>query len=131
MRLEKIIDWCHPQLVKIIVCIIMDEAMDEDMGGQDCEATSSCGTEDAGGGGQSDKMMMELSLGQQTVLAIQQLSVIVGVALMVGGMFLLLIGLELGLEWLEGKCSSVMGKQKVREEPEDPASLVGSFKRYK
>ena len=71
-----------------------------------------------------------LSLADQTVLAIQQLSVIVGVALLVGGCFMLMIGAELSLEWAEDRCCKLIGRKKDDEE-EDPAALVGSFKRYK
>ena len=60
----------------------------------------------------------------------QQLSVIVGVALLVGGMFMLMIWLEILMERLEVRCKKLMGRH--HEEPEvDPAALVGSFKRYK
>ena len=70
------------------------------------------------------------TLGQQTVLAVQQLSVIVGVALLVGSMFMLMIWLEMLMDRLEEKCKKVLGHQK--EVPDvDPAALVGSFKRYK
>jgi len=74
----------------------------------------------------------DLSVGEQTVLALQQLAVVVGVALLVGGCFMLMIGVELGLGWLEDRCSSLCGgRKKSQEEVLDPAALVGSFKRYK
>ena len=60
----------------------------------------------------------------------QQLSVIVGVALMVGAMFMLMIWLEILMERLEEKCRKILGQQNEDEEV-DPAALVGSFKRYK
>ena len=53
-----------------------------------------------------------------------------GVALLVGGMFMLMIWLEILMERLEVRCKKLMGR--YHEEPEvDPAALVGSFKRYK
>ena len=53
-----------------------------------------------------------------------------GVALLVGGMFMLMIWLEILVDRLEEKCKKLMGR--YHEEPEvDPAALVGSFKRYK
>ena len=74
----------------------------------------------------------EPSVGEQSVLALQQLAVVVGVALLVGSCFMLMIGLELGLSWLEDRCSSFCGgRKKSQEEVVDPAALVGSFKRYK
>ena len=39
-------------------------------------------------------------------------------------------GIELSLEWVEEKVSRLFGKQPAKD-PEDPAALVGSFKRYK
>ena len=55
---------------------------------------------------------------------------IVGVALLVGSMFMLMIWLEMLMDRLEEKCKKVMGHQK-EELDTDPAALVGSFKRYK
>ena len=56
--------------------------------------------------------------------------IIVGVCLLVGGGFMLMVGVELSIIWLSEKCSKMLGKQIVKD-PEDPAALVGSFKRYK
>ena len=39
-------------------------------------------------------------------------------------------GIELSLEWIEERVSRLFGKQPSKD-PEDPAALVGSFKRYK
>ena len=39
-------------------------------------------------------------------------------------------GIELSLEWVDKKVSRLFGKQPSKD-PEDPAALVGSFKRYK
>ena len=67
---------------------------------------------------------------EQTVLAAQQLEIIVGVALLVGGGFILMVWIELSLIWVVEKCSKLFGKQIVKD-PEDPAPLARSFKRYK
>ena len=67
---------------------------------------------------------------EQTILAAQQLGIIVGVALLVGGGFMLMVGLEIGAGWALDKIYKLCGK-KIQENPEDPAALVGSFKRYK
>ncbi len=48
------------------------------------------------------------------------------------GLFFLNAGLEVALERLSEKMSQVFGRQKSDEiEEVDPASLVGTFKRYK
>ena len=71
-----------------------------------------------------------LSAWQQTLLAAQQLGIIVGVALLVGGGFMLMVAIELSAIWLKDKVSSLLGTETTKD-PEDPAALVGSFKRYK
>lgn len=65
----------------------------------------------------------------QTLLALQELGVVVGVAFMVIGIFMLMI-------FMEKMGQSVMTRYHERfgkpdEDVEDPASLVGTFKRYK
>jgi len=67
---------------------------------------------------------------EQTILALQQLGVIVFVALLVGGGFVTMVWIELALGWVWDKLSDSLGRQKVKD-PENPAALVGSFKRYK
>ena len=56
--------------------------------------------------------------------------VIVFVALLVGGGFVTMVWIELALGWVWDKLSDSLGRQKVKD-PENPAALVGSFKRYK
>jgi len=70
------------------------------------------------------------SMGEQSLLAAQQLGIIVGVALLVGGGFMLMVGVEMGVDWLCERISRMCGKAAPKD-PEDPAALVGSFKRYK
>ena len=95
--------------------------------------------EDAGGGDVAAagpaiatvvNTLHKLTTWEQTLLALQQLGMIVGVALLVGGGFMLMVGIELSIMWMVEKCEKMMGKQVVKD-PEDPAALVGSFKRYK
>ena len=43
---------------------------------------------------------------------------------------MLMVGVELGFNWVYDKCESLLGKQDVKD-PEDPAAMVGTFKRYK
>ena len=85
---------------------------------------------------------------EQTILALQQLGVrqceendnlrmitkyfqvIVFVALLVGGGFVTMVWIELALGWVWEKVTDTLGTKKVKD-PENPAALVGSFKRYK
>lgn len=55
----------------------------------------------------------------------------IGVALMVGILFFLMIAVENTFEWLGNQISKIFGVRKKSKDPEDPAALVGSFKRYK
>ena len=55
----------------------------------------------------------------------------VGVALLVGLLFFLMIAVELCTDWVLNKVSEKCGKNRSSEDVEDPAALVGSFKRYK
>ena len=56
---------------------------------------------------------------------------VIGVALMVGILFFLMIAVERTFEWLGNQISKIFGFRKKSKDPEDPAALVGSFKRYK
>ena len=49
---------------------------------------------------------------------------------MVGILFMVNIGLELLMDWVSEKVTDLFCKKKV-EDPENPAALVGTFKRYK
>ena len=51
-------------------------------------------------------------------------------ALLVGILFMINIGIDLLIDWVSDKLSEMFGKKKV-EDPENPAALVGTFKRYK
>lgn len=102
----------------------------DDSGGGDCSADGTCG--DEGGVGDDDlngdgNLPPVLSLLDQTENALQQFSIVVGVCLMVGLLFFLMVGIELSMDWLGSK----MKRSKKEPDPEDPAALVGSFKRYK
>ena len=56
--------------------------------------------------------------------------VIVFVALLVGGGFVTMVWIEVALGWVWEKLTDTLGTKKVKD-PENPAALVGSFKRYK
>jgi len=72
------------------------------------------------------------TIGEQTLQAALQFGVLVGVALMVGILFMLNVGADLLYTAICDKYTSAFSKHKpVDIEDQDPASLVGSFKRYK
>ena len=50
---------------------------------------------------------------------------------MVGVLFFLMVAIELSMEWAINKASEICCKKKGDGDVEDPAALVGSFKRYK
>ena len=52
------------------------------------------------------------------------------VALLVGGGFVTMVWIEVALGWVWEKLTDTLGTKKVKD-PENPAALVGSFKRYK
>ena len=55
---------------------------------------------------------------------------VIGVMLMVAGLFFMMIAIDNVIDWANEKWTKILGRQKVTD-PEDPAALVGSFKRYK
>ena len=67
-----------------------------------CQSTGSCGPSPAVVAPEEEEY--EATLAQQTILAVQPFSMIVGVDLLVGGMFMLMIWLETLMERLEDKC---------------------------
>jgi len=72
------------------------------------------------------------TIAEQTIQAALQFGVLVGVALMVGILFMLNVGADLLYTAICDKYTSAFSKHKpVDIEDQDPASLVGSFKRYK
>lgn len=57
---------------------------------------------------------------------------VIGVALMVAMLFCLMLAVDKMLEWISEQWTKRFGgKQGKQNDPEDPAALVGSFKRYK
>jgi len=111
------------------------------------------GADDGGGGGGADQLDLESmnevadsgmpfggsgglnggikpNLTVQTLLALKELGIIVGVAFMVGGIFFLMISLEKVLDNISTSYQKKFGDYK-EDDVEDPAALVGTFKRYK
>lgn len=79
----------------------------------------------AGGG-----MHTLATLKVQTLLALQELGVVIGVAFMMGIIFLLMVFLEKMIVSVATRFHKRFGKPEMDPE-DDPAALVGTFKRYK
>ena len=110
------------------------------------------GSDDGGGGGGADQLDLEsmnevpsgmefgasgalnggnkANLTVQTLLALKELGIIVGVAFMVGGIFFLMISIEKFMDSVSTTYQKKFGDYK-EDDVEDPAALVGTFKRYK
>jgi len=104
----------------------------DDAGGADLDLESMMG-QDGGAmnskGSASLKPYKEKTFLEESTLALQQLGVIIGVAFMVGFLFMLMVGVEILWEKAQEKYQEVTGKP--QQEEKDPASLVGTFSRYK
>jgi len=90
--------------------------------------------EDTSGQAQStEKPRVKLTLGQQSLNALLEFGIIVGVAIMVGGMFMAMVGAEILYDKLVEKYREVFKKPKPLSDIErlHPAALVGTFSRYK
>ena len=66
----------------------------------------------------------------QTLLALQELGIVIAVAFMVGGIFMLMIFVEKIWDSVMTAYQKKFGGYK-EDDVEDPAALVGTFKRYK
>ena len=70
------------------------------------------------------------SLKMQSLLALQELGIVIAVALMVGIIFMMMILLEKTMNSVSEFYNKRFGEGE-EEDAEDPAALVGTFKRYK
>lgn len=92
------------------------------------------GSRKDGGGGKTKKgdKIDHGTMAEQTIQAALQFGVLVAVALMVGILFMLNVGVELFVDAVKEKLSDIFGAKKTLDiEDQDPAALVGTFKRYK
>eukprot|EP00092_Neocalanus_flemingeri_P012334 GFUD01013297.1.p1 GENE.GFUD01013297.1~~GFUD01013297.1.p1 ORF type:complete len:105 (-),score=38.39 GFUD01013297.1:41-355(-) len=85
------------------------------------------------GGGEGEgtvkaAVVPELTQIEQTTLALQQLGIILSVAFLVSFLFMVMMAVEKVWEQLRGDYKNCKGKS---QQEEDPAALVGTFKRYK
>ena len=68
----------------------------------------------------------------QTLLALQELGIVIGVAFMVASIFLLMVFIEKMMTSAMARYQKRFGKNRNEDDVEaDPAALVGTFKRYK
>ena len=95
--------------------------MDVDIGGEELL--------DSGGLGFGNQKKLA-NLKVQTLLALQELGIVIAVAFMVGGIFMLMIFVEKIWDQVMTAYQKKFGGYK-EDDVEDPAALVGSFKRYK
>lgn len=96
--------------------------------GLDIPSTNSKGK----GGKNKDKPMEQKSIRQITIDAAMQFGVLVGVALMVGLLFFFMVWADMLYTSLSDKFTAKFAVHKpVDIEDQDPATLVGTFKRYK
>ena len=95
--------------------------MDVDIGGEELL--------DSGGLGFGNQKKLA-NLKVQTLLALQELGIVIAVAFMVGGIFMLMIFVEKIWDSVMTVYQKKFGGYK-EDDVEDPAALVGTFKRYK
>jgi len=96
----------------------------------DMDMDSMLGEAAGSGPGQGGNVEMEkLTYIEQTTRALQQLGLVIGVAFMVAFLFLMMIAAEKVWDMMEEKYRKAFGIR--QEQEEDPAALVGTFKRYK
>jgi len=121
-------------LVLKLLVVLLGLAAAQDDAGMDMDMDSMLGgdtgaTGDGAGPGTTAK---KKTFEEESIDALKQLGFILGVAIMVGFMFFLMIMVEKGLEKVGEKYQEITGKTADPEMHEkDPASLVGSFSRYK
>lgn len=117
-------------LTIVILCIGIVTAQDD--AGADMDMESMMGG-DTGPEAGDDPSLVEIvepkSLLEETILALQQLGIIIGVAIMVMFGFMVMVGVERLVEKMGEKYQAMTGKKQPEEK--DPASLVGTFSRYK
>eukprot|EP00096_Caligus_rogercresseyi_P014858 TRINITY_DN7341_c0_g1_i1.p1 TRINITY_DN7341_c0_g1~~TRINITY_DN7341_c0_g1_i1.p1 ORF type:complete len:107 (-),score=20.86 TRINITY_DN7341_c0_g1_i1:176-496(-) len=104
----------------------------DDLGAGDCTTDGTCEEDTAGdsSNGLEGIKPNDVSLLQETTMAIQQFSVVIGVALMFCLLFFVMVAIDKALDFLGEMCTKCCGR-KNRQNEVDPAELVGSFKRYK
>ena len=72
-----------------------------------------------------------LNLKTQTMLAFQELGILIGVAFMVAFLFMMMIMLEKVCDSVNNIYHKKFHPEEEDPEAADPAALVGTFKRYK
>ena len=83
------------------------------------------------GGGGPGSMAAAMSLKTQTLLALQELGILIGVAFMVAFLFVIMIMAEKVCDSVNNIYHKKFHPDEEDPESADPAALVGTFKRYK
>merc|ERR1719348_799695 len=105
-------------MVVVVLCISAVITQDDfgggdDAGGADMDLESIMGGDSAGGNNKNTAQVnpvKEKSFTEESILALKQLGVIVGVAFMVGSLFMLMVGVEILRGKLEEKYQKMTGK---------------------
>ncbi len=71
------------------------------------------------------------SMQKQTLLALQELGMVIGVAIMMAFMFILIVYAEKAIDSVAAGYRRHFGTDPEEDAEADPAALVGTFKRYK
>lgn len=119
-------------LTLLISGVIAQDDFGGDDAGADMDLESMMGGDGGGGDGGDPSLVKKMkpkSFLEETTLALQQLGLIIGVAFMVAFLFMVMIGVEKMWEKVGEKYQEITGKNQPEEK--DPASLVGTFSRYK
>ena len=107
--------------------------MGDEGGGEDVSDGLDPALMGEGGGGaggfQLPGSLSRAKLASQSIVAVQEFGMVIGVAILVCVLFMLMIYMEKLWTSAVEKLSDLCGKK--REDEEDPAALVGTFKRYK
>lgn len=107
----------------------MDEGGEGEMGDAIDPALMGEGAGGSGGLILPGGMSSSAKLANQSLMAVQELGMVIGVALIVAVLFFLMIFLEKIWTSTADKIHDVCGRKPKDEE--NPAALVGTFKRYK
>eukprot|EP00092_Neocalanus_flemingeri_P061994 GFUD01074716.1.p1 GENE.GFUD01074716.1~~GFUD01074716.1.p1 ORF type:complete len:138 (+),score=37.25 GFUD01074716.1:201-614(+) len=128
------ITWIVKLTLKLVTLCIGIVTAQDDFGGDDAGADMDLESMMGGDSGAPADKEVEVevepkSFTEESILALQQLGLIIGVAFMVMFGFMVMVGVEKLVEKMGEKYQAMTGKKQPEEK--DPASLVGTFSRYK
>ena len=127
------------KMLRYYITSFQDMDSSDDSGGGDGMDVMDLSMMDGAGGGviagpgnlfMDNKAKLD-NLKVQTLLALQELGIVIAVAFMVGGIFMLMIFVEKIWDSVMTVYQRKFGGGESETDIEDPAALVGTFKRYK